>query len=134
MQRFDVIESKVWQRDDGATASIYGSLRWVSESEKPRWTMVTRGYTVRDNERGTVGIGRQPWKTREEAQAWVEKETARLEEVRRWHEKNYPKKEPVARGKRGKRSHATKKPQIGYFIRSRGPEASSLTRSTPYAS
>jgi len=95
MPRFEVIESKVWQRDDGRTASIYGAVPWVSPVEEKRWKMITRGYTVRDNERGTAGIGRQPWATRAEAQAWVDKETARLEEARRRHEENYPKKSPA---------------------------------------
>ena len=95
MARFEVIESKSWLRDDGRTASIYGALPWVTEREKPRWKKITRGYTVRDNERGTVGIGRQPWPTREEAQAWVDEETARLEEARLAHEARYPKKTPA---------------------------------------
>jgi hypothetical protein len=95
MARFEVIESKHWVRDDGRTASIYGAVPWVSPSEEKRWKVVSRGYTVRDNERGTVGIGRQPWATRAEAQAWIDKETARLEEARRWHEANYPKKTSV---------------------------------------
>lgn len=29
------------------------------------------GWTVRDNVRGTVGIGREPWKSRQEAEKWV---------------------------------------------------------------
>lgn len=81
MTRYEVIESKAWKRDDGATASIYGAVPWVTPSEEKRWKLVTRGYTVRDSERGTVGIGRQPWATRAEAQAWIDKETARLAEL-----------------------------------------------------
>jgi hypothetical protein len=106
MARFEVIESKVWKRNDGATASIYGAVPWLSPGEEKRWKMVSRGYTVRDNDRGTVGIGRQAWATRAEAQAWVDKETKRLAEARRWHEANYPKKTPAASSKR---SHATTK-------------------------
>ena len=81
MARYEVIESKAWKRDDGATASPYGASPWTTASEEKRWKLVTRGYTVRDNERGTVGIGRQPWATRAEAQAWVDKETARRTEL-----------------------------------------------------
>jgi hypothetical protein len=95
MARYEVIESKVWKRDDGATASIYGAVPWTASSEEKRWKMVTRGYTVRDNVSGTVGVGRQPWKTREEAQAWIDKQEARLAEARSWAKK------PA--------SHATKK-------------------------
>ena len=82
MSRFEVIESKVWKRDDGATASIYGAVPWTSSREESRWKMIPRGYTVRDNESGTVGIGRQPWATKGEAQAWIDKEEARLAEAR----------------------------------------------------
>lgn len=122
MVRFEVIESKSWRRDDGRTASIYGAVPWVTPSEEKRWKMVTRGYTARDNERGTVGIGRQPWATRAEAQAWVEKETSRLEEARRLREASFPKKSPAqlqreideALGKKRRapktRAHATMKP------------------------
>ena len=95
MARFEVIESKRWKRDDGATASIYGAVPWVSSSEEKRWRIVPVGYTVRDNASGTVGIGRVPWATRAEAQAWVDEETARLEEARQAHEARYPKKTPA---------------------------------------
>jgi hypothetical protein len=83
MKRYEVIESKMWKRDDGASASIYGAVPWTSAAEEKRWKIVTRGYTVRDNVSGTVGIGRQPWKTREEAQAWVDKGNARHDEPSR---------------------------------------------------
>lgn len=120
MTRFEVIESKSWKRDDGATASIYGAVPWTSPTEEKRWKVVTRGYTVRDNERGTIGVGRKPWDTRAEAQAWVDKETARLEEARRAHEARYPKKTPAQlqrevdealakKRPRQKRSHAAMK-------------------------
>lgn len=94
MARYEVIESKAWKRDDGRTASLYGAVPWTSASEEKRWKVVTRGYTVRDNVQGTVGIGRQPWATRAEAQAWVDKENARLADIAR---------------SRGARSHSTKK-------------------------
>lgn len=81
MARYEVIESKAWKRDDGKTASIYGAVPWVTPSEEKRWKMITRGYTVRNNVSGTVGIGRQPWSTRGEAQAWVDKENVRLAEL-----------------------------------------------------
>lgn len=80
--RYTVIEYKVWKRDDGATASPYGACPWTSDAEEKRWTLVTRGWTVRDNVRGTVGICKPPWKTKEEAEAWVV-ETERKEAERR---------------------------------------------------
>lgn len=59
--RYEVIESQVWRRDDGATASVYGACPWMSDSERDRWSIHVRGYTIRDNARGTVGLGRVPW-------------------------------------------------------------------------
>jgi hypothetical protein len=78
---FEVIESEVWRSNTGRTASIYGALPWISEAQRisEGWEMVTTGYTVRDTVANTVGIGREPWKTRAEAQAWVD---ARAEERR----------------------------------------------------
>ena len=94
MARYEVIESKAWKRDDGRTASLYGAVPWTSPSEEKRWKVVTRGYTVRDNVQGTVGIGRQPWATRAEAQEWVDKANTRLADLAR---------------SRGAQGHATKK-------------------------
>lgn len=76
MSRYEVIESKAWRRDDGRTASIYGAVPWTSAGEEPRWEIATRGYTVRDAVSGTVGIGRVPWATRAEAQAWADEHNA----------------------------------------------------------
>jgi hypothetical protein len=97
MARYDVIESKVWKRDDGRTASIYGAVPWTSSNEEKRWKIATRGYTVRDNVSGTVGVGRQPWQTRDEAQAWADKEHKRLADLAR------------GRSSQSGRRHATKK-------------------------
>lgn len=35
-------------------------------------------WTVRDTESGRIGCGRIPWTTKDEAQAWANKENARL--------------------------------------------------------
>lgn len=69
---YSVVEAVSWQRDDGRTASIYGACPWMSERERPRWKTVSQGWTVQDARNGTVGCGRVPWKTREEAQAVVD--------------------------------------------------------------
>lgn len=68
---FDIIESKRWVCDDGRTASIYGSIPWVSDSERSQWRIQIVGYTVQHKKTGTVGIGRKPWETREEAENWL---------------------------------------------------------------
>jgi len=72
-----VIPSKRWvNRKTGRTASIYGAQPWSSPVEEADWEIETVGWTVRDNVSGTVGIGRIPWTTQEEAQAWVDKKQA----------------------------------------------------------
>lgn len=71
--RYQVIEAKVWRRDDGAQASSYGACPWVSEAERPRWTLVSVGWTLRNPASGQVGIGRPPCATRAEAQALADK-------------------------------------------------------------
>lgn len=67
--RYEVIESKVWMRDDGKTASIYGACPYYTDAEAARWKVVTRGWTIFDTQSNTVGLGRQPFATKEEAQA-----------------------------------------------------------------
>jgi hypothetical protein len=65
MKILDIIESKHWlNTETGQTASIYGAVPWIGEQGP--WQIVVRGYTWRlDN--GTVGLGRQPAKTKTEA-------------------------------------------------------------------
>lgn len=67
MKIIDVIESKRWiNKVTGQTASIYGAVPYTSSSDKPNWTIEAVGFTWQmDN--GTIGLGRQPAKTRLEA-------------------------------------------------------------------
>jgi hypothetical protein len=67
MRIVEVIESKHWKNKiTGQTASIYGSVPYTSEVDKQNWSIELRGYTWRlDN--GTIGLGRMPVKTKEEA-------------------------------------------------------------------
>lgn len=70
--RYEIIESRVWiHATTGAKVSPYGAAPWCSEADRPNWTLTAVGYTVRDNRMGTVGIGRVPFLTREQAQVWV---------------------------------------------------------------
>ncbi len=69
--RYEVIESKVWIGPNDQKVSIYGSVPYTSEADKKLWSIKTIGYTVYDNVRNTVGVGRVPWKTKEEAEDWV---------------------------------------------------------------
>lgn len=68
MKIIAVIESRHWiNSQTGATASIYGACPYTTEADKQNWSIQVRGYTWRlDN--GTVGLGRQPAKTRAEAE------------------------------------------------------------------
>ena len=79
MLQYEVIESKVWRHAiTGRTASIYGASPWFYIADRPNWSIVSRGWTVRDNVNNTVGIGRPPWANRDEAQAWADAENERL--------------------------------------------------------
>lgn len=73
MKVVEVIESKHWiNAKTGQTASIYGSVPYTSELDRSNWSIVVRGYTWRlDN--GTIGLGRQPVKTIEEAEEIMSK-------------------------------------------------------------
>lgn len=66
---WELVRASMWVRDDGATASIYGSDPWTSEAERARWVLESRGWTVRNPHTGEVGAMRQPWPTRAEAEA-----------------------------------------------------------------
>lgn len=67
MKVIEIVESKHWKNlVTGQTASPYGACPWVSDSDKRNWKLVVRGYTWK-NSNGTVGLGRQPAKTYEEA-------------------------------------------------------------------
>jgi hypothetical protein len=67
MKIIDVIPARIWyNKKTGVTASIYGSAPWVSSGEKKDWRILRRGYTWKW-ENGTVGLGRTPATTLEEA-------------------------------------------------------------------
>jgi hypothetical protein len=65
------IEAKVWRHTSGRTASVCGACPWTSEAERAAWALVVVGWTIQHAD-GTRGIGRVPFKTREEAQAWID--------------------------------------------------------------
>ena len=72
--RFEVIPARKWRNSaTGATASLYGAAPYVSEADKADWTVETVGWTIRNNRDGTIGIGRSPFVTKEEADAYIVK-------------------------------------------------------------
>ena len=72
MDKITVIPSRRWEHTNGATASIYGACPWTNDADAPNWKIVTVGWTWQ-HPNGTVGLGRVPAKTREEAQALADR-------------------------------------------------------------
>lgn len=69
MERYTIVPSRYWLNEKTKTkASIFGSTPWSSASDKVNWTLTTTGYTIRDNRNGTIGMGKQPARTLQEAQ------------------------------------------------------------------
>jgi len=63
----EIIESKIWVNlVTGLTASIYGAVPYGSDADKDDWEVKTVGYTWKLKD-GTIGLGRRPVKTYEEA-------------------------------------------------------------------
>lgn len=75
MRILEIIESKHWvNQKTGQTASLYGAVPWTGSQGD--WKLETRGWTWRlDN--GTIGLGRIPAKTREEAEAVMQEFNSR---------------------------------------------------------
>jgi hypothetical protein len=68
---FEVIESKVWKHKvTGRLVSMYGACPWTVDRDS--WEVVITGWTVRNPYTNEVGIGRQAWQTREEAQKFAD--------------------------------------------------------------
>jgi hypothetical protein len=67
----EVIPHRVWKNADGRTASTRGAVPYVNSAESEGWTIEESGFTIRHPD-GTTGLGRQPFASRAEAQAWVD--------------------------------------------------------------
>jgi hypothetical protein len=76
MRVWEVIPARRWRHTSGRSASVYGALPWTSDAGKAEWTMETSGWTWRMSN-GTVGLGRVPAATREEAEAVMARVNAR---------------------------------------------------------
>ena len=70
--KFEVIESRAWVHTSGRTASVYGACPWVAESDRANWSVVSRGWTVRNPFTGEVGACRKPFATQAEAEAFAD--------------------------------------------------------------
>lgn len=74
----EVVESRVWSNaTTGATASIYGACPWTSDAEREQWDLKITGWTWR-LANGTIGMGRKPVDTREEAEEIMTQHNARI--------------------------------------------------------
>lgn len=67
---FEVIESKALRNvKTGRVVSLYGAH---PDANNPAdWEIFSRGWTVRNVKTGVVGVGRKPWETRDEAEAFA---------------------------------------------------------------
>lgn len=89
-----VIPNTFYRHTSGRTASLWGSCPWHSERERSEWQTVTDGFTWQ-NDNGTIGLGRVPAKSREEAdriaREWNNREhAARIASEDYWREINAP--------------------------------------------
>ena len=74
MPKYEVIESRHWFHEaTGRTASVYGAM--PPGGVAAGWKIVQRGWTVFNPLTSEVGVGRAPWATREEAEAFAAKFT-----------------------------------------------------------
>ena len=72
---YEVIPARRWvNRRAGGIASLYGAHPCPGS---PDWHLEDWGWTVRNLRTNTVGIGRAPWQTRQEAEDWVRLENLR---------------------------------------------------------
>ncbi len=79
MKVLEVIPARFWKHRSGRCASIYGALPWTGAPGNARedWTMEERGWTW-SNSNGTIGLGRVPAATREEAEEVMRKHNSRF--------------------------------------------------------
>lgn len=78
MRVVEVIPSRRWRHKSGRCASIYGALPWTGApgNTQADWTLETSGWTWSMSD-GTIGLGRVPAATREEAEEIAERFNAR---------------------------------------------------------
>lgn len=81
--RYEVIPSRCYQhKETGMKASLCGAHP-AADGNTDAWEVIQVGWTVRDHKRNVVGIGRQPWATKEEADTWAKEQNGL-----RWNQMN----------------------------------------------
>jgi hypothetical protein len=72
MNKFEVIPHRYWfNRTTGARASLYGAAPWTNDAEAQQWERVIDGWTIRNNQTGTIGTARTPVASIGEAHALI---------------------------------------------------------------
>ena len=72
MERYTIVPYRYWQNQNTqAKASIFGACPWTSLEDKVNWSLISKGYTIRDNHNGTQGLGHPPCETMGAAQLWL---------------------------------------------------------------
>lgn len=83
MANYEVVSSSRWvNKVNGRTASTHGAVPYTSEAEKADWEVRFCGYTIYNRRENTFGIGRAPFATEAEAQAWIDAKEAQEAEYR----------------------------------------------------
>jgi len=67
-----IVPYRVWRNVNGSTASVCGAVPYRTSAEAEGWKVEDAGFTVYDAKRNTYGIGRPPFKTKEEGEAWLQ--------------------------------------------------------------
>ena len=71
--QLEVVPYAHWLSDDGRKASIHGAVPWRSNAEKAHWKVVESGFTIYNKHENTYGMGRPPFKTHSEAEAYIKR-------------------------------------------------------------
>ncbi len=78
MRVVEIVPSRRWRHKSGRAASVHGACPWTGRAGDTRedWTLEVSGWTwLMSN--GTVGLGRVPATTYEEAETIMRKVNAR---------------------------------------------------------
>lgn len=96
--RYEVIENRHWEANNGRTASLYGAVPWVSEGERLAlaWHVVSRGFTIRDNVTNTIGLCLPAFPDRDSAQREADKRNDEYERAQSlWRERDAKASAPI---------------------------------------
>lgn len=67
-----IVPHRIWKHTDGRTVSIFGAVPYTNNNEDRAWAVVAAGFTVYNSQANTYGIGRAPFESQAEGQAWLD--------------------------------------------------------------